>query len=73
MSLPLLAPFRIDKKKEFTDEGAFARSYLPAGRAGSEEDVAGTLLYLVSKAGSYVNGSVVLVDGGKLATVPSTY
>ena len=35
--------------------------------------MAGIILYMVSKAGAYVNGSVILVDGGKLATVPATY
>lgn len=73
MSAPLLAPFKISKGKALSEEGAFARSYLPAERAGSEEDMAGVILYMVSKAGAYVNGSVMLVDGGKLATVPATY
>ena len=35
--------------------------------------MAGIILYLVSKAGAFVNGSVMLVDGGKLATMPATY
>ena len=73
MSAPLLTPFKIAKDKEITEDGAFARSYLPAERAGSEEDMAGIILYMVSKAGAYINGSVMLVDGGKLATVPATY
>lgn len=50
-----------------------ARSYLPAERAGSEEDMAGIILYLASRAGAYINGIVMLVDGGKLATIPDTY
>ncbi|KAL3437492.1 short-chain dehydrogenase [Aspergillus tetrazonus] len=39
---------------------------LPAKRAGREEDLAGTLLYLVSKAGAYVNGISLCVDGGRV-------
>ena len=73
MSTSALAPFKIDKTKDLSEEGAFARSFLPAERAGSIEDIAGVLLYLASRAGAYVNGSVMLVDGGKIATVPATY
>jgi len=73
MSMPLLAPFKISKEKNFNEEGAFSKSYLPAERAGSEEDIAGAIIYLVSRAGAYVNGSIMLVDGGKLSVVPATY
>jgi len=71
--MPLLAPFKISKEKGFDEEGAFAKSYLPAERAGSGEDIAGAIIYLVSRAGAYVNGSIMLVDGGKLSVVPATY
>lgn len=73
MSEQALTPFKISKDKDVSEEGAFARSFLPAERAGSKEDIAGVLLYLSSRAGAYVNGSVMLVDGGKIATVPATY
>jgi len=73
LSAPLFNPFRINKNIPITQEGAFSRAYQPAERAGSEEDMAGTTLYMASRAGSFLNGSVVLVDGGKLATMPSTY
>lgn len=73
MSEPLLRPYVIDSKKKVTEEGVFSRSYQPAERAGSEEDMAGTTLYMVSRAGDFLNGSIMLVDGGKLATMPATY
>ncbi|KAF2867543.1 short chain dehydrogenase/reductase family [Massariosphaeria phaeospora] len=73
MSTPLLTPFKISKEKDISEEGALARSYIPAERAGSNEDIAGVFLYLASRAGSYVNGSVMLVDGGKVATMPASY
>ncbi|KAL5044564.1 hypothetical protein BDW71DRAFT_198882 [Aspergillus fruticulosus] len=39
---------------------------VPAQRAGREEDLAGTVLYLVSKAGAYVDGVSLCVDGGRV-------
>ncbi|RDW78865.1 SDR family NAD(P)-dependent oxidoreductase [Aspergillus mulundensis] len=39
---------------------------VPARRAGREEDLAGTVLYLVSKAGAYVDGVSLCVDGGRV-------
>ncbi|KAF2736893.1 NAD(P)-binding protein, partial [Polyplosphaeria fusca] len=44
--------------------GTFEPSFVPAERPGSEEDIAGAILYMASKAGAYLNGSVVVVDGG---------
>lgn len=70
---PLFKPYIIDPKKAVTDVGVFSRSYQPAERAGSIEDVAGLIMYLTSRAGAFVNGSVMLADGGKLSTMPATY
>jgi NAD(P)-dependent dehydrogenase (short-subunit alcohol dehydrogenase family) len=39
---------------------------IPLGRIGSKEDVAGACLFLSSKAGSYVNGATIALDGGSL-------
>ncbi|CAI4212958.1 unnamed protein product [Parascedosporium putredinis] len=36
----------------------------PLGRLGRPEDIAGIIVYLTSRAGSYVNGEVVALDGG---------
>jgi len=73
LSAPLFNPFKISKDKPITEEGAFSRSYQPAERAGGQDDMAGVTLYMTSKAGAFLNGSVILVDGGKLATMPATY
>ena len=37
---------------------------IPAGRIGTDEDMAGAAIYLASRAGDYVVGSTVIVDGG---------
>ena len=39
-------------------------SNVPLGRLGSEEDMAGTSLWLSSRGGAFVTGSVIVVDGG---------
>jgi NAD(P)-dependent dehydrogenase (short-subunit alcohol dehydrogenase family) len=38
----------------------------PAKRPGNEEDMFGSALWLVSKAGSFMDGKVVRVEGGRL-------
>ena len=46
----------------------------PTGRWGKPEDLQGAALFLASKASDYVNGQILYVDGGMLATLgkPST-
>ena len=40
---------------------------IPAGRWGTPEDVAGAAVFLSSAAADYVNGHVLVVDGGWMA------
>jgi 2-deoxy-D-gluconate 3-dehydrogenase len=48
---------------EGTDWDAVGRT-VPRGRVGSPEDIAGTTLFLCSRAGAYVVGEVIALDGG---------
>jgi gluconate 5-dehydrogenase len=47
----------------------FIISRTPAGRWGQPEELAGAAIFLASKASDFVNGHVLYVDGGILATI----
>jgi NAD(P)-dependent dehydrogenase (short-subunit alcohol dehydrogenase family) len=48
--------------------GDAIRASCPMGRIGEPEDMAGVAIYLASRAGSYVTGAVIPVDGGIATT-----
>jgi NAD(P)-dependent dehydrogenase (short-subunit alcohol dehydrogenase family) len=49
-----------------TDEqAAKVGSRVPIGRIGRPDDIAGATLYLCSRAGSYVTGAILPIDGGQ--------
>jgi gluconate 5-dehydrogenase len=47
----------------------FIISRTPAGRWGNPEDLQGAAIFLSSKASDFVNGQILYVDGGILATI----
>lgn len=53
--------------------GGWPKEVIPEQRAGDNQDMAGAVLFLVSRAGAYVNGNVLVTDGGRLSILPSTY
>lgn len=56
--------FASDMNKVARDHADAVAKAIPAGRIGSEEDMAGAAIYLASRAGDYVMGGAVTVDGG---------
>jgi len=63
------APIRVDGHP-FNE---FILNRTPAGRWGNPEDLAGAIVFLASKASDFVNGQVIYVDGGILATIGKPY
>lgn len=58
---------------EPTEEGSFDKTFIPAQRLGKTEDIVGTMLYMTSKAGAYLNGVINVVDGGRIGMLNGTY
>ena len=57
--------------KSITDNDAmtkYALSKIPCARMGTPEDIAGTALYLASRASAFVCGHTIVVDGGQIST-----
>jgi NAD(P)-dependent dehydrogenase (short-subunit alcohol dehydrogenase family) len=50
------------------NHGDAIRSSIPLGRIGEPQDMAGVAIYLASRAGAYVTGVVIPVDGGMVTT-----
>jgi NAD(P)-dependent dehydrogenase (short-subunit alcohol dehydrogenase family) len=44
-------------------------TYIPLGRPGQPEDAEGLAVFLASRAGAYVNGSTIALDGGYIAAL----
>lgn len=59
------APIRVDGHP-FHE---FIINRTPAGRWGDPDDLAGTTVFLASRASDFINGQVIYVDGGILATI----
>jgi NAD(P)-dependent dehydrogenase (short-subunit alcohol dehydrogenase family) len=57
-------PFASEMNKQARDHGDEVAKHVPIGRIGSEEDMAGAAIFLASRAGDYVVGETVVVDGG---------
>jgi NAD(P)-dependent dehydrogenase (short-subunit alcohol dehydrogenase family) len=56
--------FASNMNREARDHAEQTAKQIPAQRIGTEEDMAGTAIFLASRAGDYIVGSTVTVDGG---------
>jgi NAD(P)-dependent dehydrogenase (short-subunit alcohol dehydrogenase family) len=56
--------FASDMNREARDHAEEVSKQIPAGRIGVDTDMAGTAIFLASKAGDYVVGETIVVDGG---------
>ena len=57
-------PFASEMNKDARDHADEVAARVPAGRIGGDDDMAGVAIYLASKAGDYVVGQTIAVDGG---------
>jgi NAD(P)-dependent dehydrogenase (short-subunit alcohol dehydrogenase family) len=56
--------FASDMNRDARDHGDEIAKRIPAGRIGVDDDMAGAAIYLASRAGDYVVGATLVVDGG---------
>jgi NAD(P)-dependent dehydrogenase (short-subunit alcohol dehydrogenase family) len=56
--------FASDMNRTARDHGDEVARRIPARRIGTEEDMAGVAIYLAARAGDYVVGHTIVVDGG---------
>ncbi|ODU22070.1 MAG: 3-oxoacyl-ACP reductase [Sphingomonas sp. SCN 67-18] len=66
INVTAIAPgaFASDMNRAARDHGDAVAKAIPAGRIGAEEDMAAAAIYLASRAGDYVIGDTITVDGG---------
>jgi NAD(P)-dependent dehydrogenase (short-subunit alcohol dehydrogenase family) len=57
-------PFASEMNKMARDHGDEVAQRVPARRIGTTEDMAGVAIYLASRAGDFVVGETIVVDGG---------
>ena len=56
--------FASEMNRDARDNSEQVAKRIPAGRIGTDEDMAGVAIYLASRAGDYVVGQTIVVDGG---------
>ena len=66
INVTAIAPgaFKSDMNRAARDHADEVAERVPAKRVGTDEDMAGVAIYLASRAGDYVVGATIAVDGG---------
>ena len=66
INVTAIAPgaFKSDMNRAARDHTDEVAKRIPACRVGTDEDMAGVAIYLASRAGDYVVGNTIAVDGG---------
>jgi NAD(P)-dependent dehydrogenase (short-subunit alcohol dehydrogenase family) len=67
-----IAPGPFPSRLTDTESAAVKKSietYIPLGRPGTPADIEGLVVFLASRAGAYVNGTTIPLDGGYLAAL----
>lgn len=67
-----IAPGPFPSRMHDTNSEATQKSiatFIPLGRAGTPEDMEGLAVFLASRAGAYVNGTTIPLDGGYIAAL----
>jgi NAD(P)-dependent dehydrogenase (short-subunit alcohol dehydrogenase family) len=66
IAVTAIAPgaFASDMNRLARDHGDVVAQHIPAKRIGTIDDMAGAAIFLASRAGDYVVGSTLVVDGG---------
>jgi NAD(P)-dependent dehydrogenase (short-subunit alcohol dehydrogenase family) len=67
-----IAPGPFPSRLTNTESDAVKKSvqtYIPLGRPGEPEDIEGLVVFLASRAGAYVNGTTIPLDGGYIAAL----
>ena len=66
INVTAIAPgaFKSDMNRAARDHSDEVAQRIPAKRIGTDEDMAGIAIYLASRAGDYVVGNTIAVDGG---------
>jgi NAD(P)-dependent dehydrogenase (short-subunit alcohol dehydrogenase family) len=67
-----IAPGPFPSRLTDTDSAAVKKSvetYIPLGRPGTPADIEGLVVFLASRAGAYVNGATIPLDGGYIAAL----
>ncbi|MGH6910788.1 MAG: SDR family oxidoreductase, partial [Phenylobacterium sp.] len=63
--------FASDMNRVARDQSEASARRIPALRNGRDEDMQGVAVYLASRAGDYVVGETIAVDGGVALATPA--